>query len=279
MWKLLIMTMLALACLLFTQPALAVDYILSEDGTKIPISTAYRVSRLIYAVEDETATGFSKPTDLAIGPDECLYVLDAGNNRVVRLSLQGETLAVFTDFGALGITGATGLCVDRYNEIFIADPANARVVHVSAGGQFVEQFVQPESKLLDTSTYPFMPTKVAIDPLGYLNVLSGQDYHGIIAIDGYNEFRGYVGTNKVGYDLSSAIVQLFATDEQKEQLAKNVPAYFTNLYIDDDGYYYATVTATATQQIKKLNAVGDNIYANDAARAYGENSEEARWPA
>lgn len=276
MRKLLIITMLTLACLLFTQSALAVDYILSEGGNKIPISTAYQVKRLIYAVQDEKATSFSKPTDMVIGPDDCLYVLDAGNDRVVKLSLQGKTLAVFTDFGGKKITGATGLCVDRYNEIFIADPNNARVVHISSNGQFVEQFVQPNSKLLDTTTYPFMPTKVAIDPLGYLNILNGEDYHGIIAIDGNNEFRGYVGTNKVGYNLGKAIVQMFATDEQKEQLAKNVPAYFTNVFIDEDGYYYTTVTSTATQQIKKLNAVGVNIYANNAVQAYGENGEGAR---
>lgn len=276
MRKILIWMVLAVLCLSIAPSAMAVDYILSDDGSPIPISDAYQVSHLIYAVNDNAASSFYRPTDLVVDQEGNLYVLDAGNNRVVKLSATGETLAIFSDFGSASITGATGLCVDRFQEIYVADPTNARVVHVSSSGQFVEQFIQPDSELLDTSTYPFTPTKVAIDPLGYLNILSAQDYHGVITIDGNNEFRGYVGTNKVGYDLIKAIVQLFATEAQKEQLAKNVPAYFTSLYFDENGYYYTTVASTETKQIKKLNAVGDNIYANDEDQAYGENGMDAR---
>jgi DNA-binding beta-propeller fold protein YncE len=107
----------------------------------------------------------------------------------------------------------------------------------------------------------YKPTKVVVDPSGRIYVVNGGgDFRGIIQMDASGTFRGFFGANHNQFSLTTMFTRLFATAEQKAQIAKTLPSSDTNMYLSGDGYLY-TVSATAQMgQIKKLNALGDDVY-------------------
>ena len=244
-----------------------IDYITNYQWN-FPIPKSYWVERIIMNLDGD-AVAFNKPQDMFMDKDEILYVADSGNNRIVKLDKTGHVLNIFTvPEEHTPLKDPQGVFVHPTGSIFIADTGNARIVHISAEGEFIEQFVKPESKLLDTTTYAFKPVKVAVDSLGYLNVLSENDFHGVIQIDGDNNFVGYLGMNKVTSNWIAKFVRFFATAEQKAQLSKIIPPYFTNIFLDEEGYYYTTTAMTNVDQIKKINVVGRNTF--KAGKNYGQ---------
>jgi DNA-binding beta-propeller fold protein YncE len=84
-----------------------------------------------------TDAGFYGPRDVAIGPDDTLFVLDQGRARVVRRAPDGSTGA----FGSFGggdgqLDDPTGLGVAA-NVVAVADPTNGRIVVFDRAGRFV----------------------------------------------------------------------------------------------------------------------------------------------
>ena len=51
--------------------------------------------------------------------------------------------------------------------MYIAEKGNARILHLSPSGEFVEEFVKPDSPLLG-SEFIFEPNNVYISPTGYI---------------------------------------------------------------------------------------------------------------
>ena len=75
-------------------------------------------------------SALSTPTDLALSGSD-LFVLDAGNNRVVKLDLTTGTATVpVTD---LSWSGASGIAVDGSGVLFVADTQNHRVLRYAPG--------------------------------------------------------------------------------------------------------------------------------------------------
>ncbi|MGZ0173710.1 MAG: hypothetical protein ACKVHE_29690 [Planctomycetales bacterium] len=72
------------------------------------------------------------PYDLAGGPNEDLFAIEYGGNRVTRLNLQGETLGTFgsTGHGVGEFSTPWGLAVDSSGRIVVADTGNRRLVEL-----------------------------------------------------------------------------------------------------------------------------------------------------
>ena len=112
-----------------------------------------------------------QPTNLAIGPDENLYVSDTGNFRVQVFSPEGRFIRQLGELGkSLGqFARPKGIAVDRDGNIFVVDAAFQNVQIFNSQGEFLMFFA-------GTGTGPgqlYLPTDIAID---YDNVEFFQSY-------------------------------------------------------------------------------------------------------
>mgnify|MGYP004590096331 FL=1 len=238
-------------------------YILAPKGkTRLAMPKPYTCERVISSVAGPEVTTFNNPQDIFMSPAGDFYVADTDNRRVLRLNNNFEFVAEYTAGGTL--SAPEGVFVTKDGDMYVTDSANARIAHLDPNGEWVEDFVMPKSDLLYNVTY-FSPTKVAINPVNnYLYVVQGKQF---MTIDAANNFKGYIGTNKVGFNIFNYIVMTFATDEQKDQMSKIEPEAYYNFCIANGGKIYA-VGAEKSKRISVINTVGKNTY---PAKVYGES--------
>lgn len=101
---------------------------------------------------------FDEPSDLAIGPDGSLYIVDGhinpdSNRRIVHLSAEGEFIEAWGEkgYGPLQFEGPHSLAVDSAGRIYVGDRTNNRL-----------QVLSPEGKLLAIWTHWGRPSGVRI---------------------------------------------------------------------------------------------------------------------
>lgn len=240
------------------------DYVVI-DNHRIAIPKTYIPTKLINNINEIEGENkfFKEPLDLFITDQGEIYIADTGNDRIIKMSQQGELSQVFRGPDEKPLKRPEGIFVDEVGDMYIADTGNNRILHLSPNGSFVEEFVTPESELLDASV-PFNVSKLCVSPTGYIYLIRGES---IMVMDAMNRFRGYLGQNKVGFSLADTLIRRFASDTQKSFLAKRHAASYINLTLGSDGMIYATSRDSGEGEIKKLNTVGNNIY-----RKYGEGA-------
>lgn len=249
------------------------DYILTDEEGKLPIAVAYRPRRVLLRMDTENAY-LKSPSDLFIRGDH-LYIADTGNDRVLKLDKSFHVEREYTlNDTATPLNGPQGIYVDEWDSLYVADTGNHRVVHISDDGEWIEDFIQPDSALFDAKSYGFSPTKIEMDRFGYLCIINGSDYHGIVKLDATDRFIGYYGTNKVTNTFFDTVIRYFGTEEQKEQYIKKQPPYITNLCVGADGYMYTTNALMNDQEIKRLDQSGSNVYVKN--KSFVEEDDEGK---
>lgn len=81
-----------------------------------------------------------------------------------------------------------------------------------------------------------------------------------MAIDAYNRFAGYIGQNKIGFSLKETLIRMFASQSQINAMTKRRATSYINFTLDDKDLIYGTALDPGDGEIKKLNAVGDNVF-------------------
>lgn len=231
------------------------SYIL-DQGKRITVPTLYENVDVISEFTGTKYATLSDPQDLFYDKNGFYYIADTGNNRVLKLDKSFNVLAEIEEAGGMYLSSPTGVSADEYGDIYIADSGNSRIIHLDKEFNYVESFVKPESDLLYDVEF-FSPSKVAFDPVSkFIYVIQGKQF---MTIDALNNFKGYVGDNKVGFDLWDYIYRKFATEKQKMQMVKREPESYVNFCLADDGRLYA-VGLAESQRISVINTVGSNIY-------------------
>jgi DNA-binding beta-propeller fold protein YncE len=95
----------------------------------------------------EWAPGFYGPRRITIGPDESVYVVDSGHNRIVKFSPDGQVLASWGSEGSADgqFKGLSSVAVDPMNnKLYIADPLNSRIQVFDSNGKFLTKWSIPE---------------------------------------------------------------------------------------------------------------------------------------
>jgi DNA-binding beta-propeller fold protein YncE len=95
----------------------------------------------------EWAPGLYGPRKIAIGPDDSIYVVDSGRNRIVKFSADGQVLATWGSEGTGEgqFRGASSVTVDPINsKVYVADPLNSRIQVFDSNGKFLAKWSIPE---------------------------------------------------------------------------------------------------------------------------------------
>lgn len=239
-----------------TVAAQGTDYTIN-DGEIIAIPDVYTYSYSINTVEkDGEVSHFNQPTDLFLDDFGYLYIADTKNNRIVKMTKDGEFVQEFTESGGLTFSDPQGVFVAENGDIYIGDTGNARIVQMNSDGEAVSSYGMPESPMLaDVQTYA--PTKIGMSATGALYVLMGEN---IMMLDSDNTFRGFIGQSDIGFDFTDWLLRMVASEEQKKSIEKRNADPYTNFCLDSRGLIYASSRDTQEGQIKVLNTVGNNIY-------------------
>lgn len=253
--KRMITVALALAvffCAGVTAQARETDYVVDSEGQRMAMPRTYLVKDVITYLGEEGGNLY-EPRDIFIDQEDCIYVADSGNNRIVKLDPEGNYLDSYTGGGTLA--NPQGVFASSFGSIFVADTGNQRIVNLDEQDQIQETFVKPDSELLEDSS-DFSIHKICISSQGLIYVIKGQQF---MTMDANNEFKGFVGANSLPFSLKRTLIRMFASEEQKSRLEMEEAPPFNNFVIADNGMIYA-VAATDSARIKKLNASGANLF-------------------
>ncbi|HEY6184646.1 MAG TPA: NHL repeat-containing protein, partial [Terriglobales bacterium] len=84
---------------------------------------------------------------IAIGPDDSIYVVDSGHNRVVKFNSDGQLLTTWGSEGSADgqFKGISSVAIDpTNNKVYVADPLNRRIQVFDSNGKFLTKWSAPE---------------------------------------------------------------------------------------------------------------------------------------
>ncbi len=234
----------------------------------------------LYISEDEPAT-LNDAKDFYLSPNNEFYIVDTGNNRILRTDINFNLLACYKTFTGSRLTqevtdaeGNTvtkeaselrapyGIYVDEDDIMYIADRDNERVIKCGLDCEIITEYTKPETELYTSQS--FYCTKVLIDAAKNVYVICPAVNKGAIMYSPSGSFIGYYGANRV--EVTAAVIKnkiwrKFATESQQATMENLTPVEYANFDIDNEGFIY-TVTEVAnvsTDAVKKLNPAGANI--------------------
>lgn len=247
------------------------SYVLNQKGERVPAPVPFTVSHVVYG-ETLGIGRFSNAKDMFIDNDGFVYVVDTGNNRVVKLDQDARVVSVIGSSGDISAYGSydrttsdallnqpSGIYVTDQGEIFIADTGNSRIAVFDKTGEYQRSISAPRSTLLGDG-FQFRPTKLVVELSGLIYVINGGDYRGLMQITQEGEFLGWYAPNRLPFDIARVITRVLSNAEQMSQLTKPLPAPHDNVFIDYRGFLWTVSAYEPTHQIKRMATGGGNIY-------------------
>ena len=270
-------------------------YTYSIDGIPLESPHAYTPAVETYG---STEMGLTTPlkgvTDIVADKSGNLFIADSANNRIVVLNKRDYKVMYTIDgyvdeYGrnqtfnvpeGVFVTGDNMASEEGKDILYVCDTGNKKIIVFdlkSGSPVYVRTIDKPVTKgFLEEGEYT--PTAIAVDKYGRIFVVSRDCYKGIIVLSGYGDFTGFIGSQKVTYDLFDQIWKNFQSAEQKKTAARELPAPFNNIAVDKDGFVYATVNFGVSRMeecqkqlaaleskdpayspVKKLNSMGQEI--------------------
>jgi len=221
-------------------------------------------------------SAMSDPRDLFVGPDGRIYIVEGGNNRVDVLDPNFKFLFAISSFvNDQGVpdslNGPSGCFVtDEY--IYVADTENNRIVVFTLDGEIDHILEAPTSAVFEQNNI-YKPVALAVDSAKRIYVVSSTTYQGIIALNEKGEFQGFIGAQRVTYNIIDIIWRSFQTAEQRALSTQYISTEYNNITIDEEGFIYVTTSsidegaqrasirdkASPYAPVKKLNTAGSDV--------------------
>jgi len=233
---------------------------------------AYRVNRVIYSTTLGLDQPMRAPQSLFVRGDH-LFIVDTGNNRILDVLKDGGEYRLERVIDQVHGTepqtfnSPRDVAVDEQGNIYVSDMNNNRVLMMDKDQNFIRAYVRPDDSTFDRNM-AFLPNKITVDSSGRVFVLATNVNKGLIKYEADGTFAGYIGANKVVYNLWDYIWKsFFTTKEQRAQQDNFVPTGYENIYIDEGGFIYATNTSFSeydllydgAKPIRRLNSIGNDI--------------------
>ena len=159
------------------------------------------------------------------------------------------------------------IAVDNDGNIYVADMNNFRVLKMDKDCNVIWEFTKPLDATFDQSL-SFMPSKLAVDVANRVYVLCLNVNKGFVKYETDGVFSGFIGANTVSVNMAQYIwKRYFQTKEQRAASESFVPTEYENMYMDPDGFIYATNTIFSeydllpdkAKPIRRLNSLGSDI--------------------
>ena len=247
-------------------------YTYSIDGLALKSPTAYTASVTMTSFDMKLVTSkfgglsLNQAADVTADKDGNVYIADKGNNRVVVLDQGYHATAVISSYvdeyrNEQTLKAPEGIFVTNKKDnadgsnsyVYVCDTGNRRVVVFDKdnGYKYVKTIKCPETPLLKETD--FVPNAVAVDIYGRIFVVSKIVNEGVIVLSKEGDFTGFIGAQKVTYNLMQMIWRRFQTQEQRDAAIKNVSVSYNNVTVDMDGFVYAT--SDKIDKTKQLDAI------------------------
>ncbi len=217
------------------------------------------VGQNLYTVNDagehEPQNGLRNPADFCLDSDGNIYVADKDNNRILKMTIEGEVLDIF---GEGILRNPEGVFAADDGKVYVADTGNARIAVLDRENNLVADLGAPNDVRLENIM--FTPTKVAVDRRGYIYILLKGGNDGLMLMDITGKFQGYFGRNATQLTLSERVKRLIYTDEQIATNLNAVSPTISGMCVSGDGFIYTCTSNLSDKQIKKFNASGTNLF-------------------
>lgn len=213
--------------------------------------------------ESVTVKTMLQPTDMYAADNNCLYILDAGNSRILVLDKNMNylrTVNVTIDGAVQEFKKAKGIFVDYEEKIYIADAGGKRVLCADSNGRVFHVIDHVDSEQFGDGV-EFLPQKLVMDNAGNLYVQSTGTYSGLVVFDTDFEFNGFYGADLVqttAEALSDFFWKQFMTETQREAMANYVPLEIQNFDVTEKGFLY-TVTPSRKLEGQQVKTEIDSI--------------------
>jgi DNA-binding beta-propeller fold protein YncE len=247
------------------------SYNYDQWGEAVPSQAGYTADRAVSGY-DLGIGAFDEPSDIFIGRDETVYIVDTGNDRIVTADPElKNVIRIYDSFTMPDGTETRlrkpmGVFVSAESgDMYIADTENSRILVSDTAGNIKMEILKPESEVYD-SKRTFMPQRVVADKAGNIYTVLGNITTGAAMFSPDGEFTGFYGANRV--DATAKVAWdhfrgMFMSDEKKALRKRTVPSGITSFDIDGDFIFTCTSSSTqSTDTVKKLNAAGRNIFAD-----------------
>lgn len=245
------------------------SYTYNSGGEDVRSIAGYMYHSSIDGI-DLPSGALNRPESMFIADNGDIYIADSGNSRIIRLDERHRFIGTYGDSEGEGaLNEPKGVYVKADGTVYVADTKNSRIAVFGEDGGFVRDYPRPQSPLIG-ATFSYSPSKIMLDKRDYMFVVSDGNTQGLLQIDPNGEFKGFYGANHVGFSWSRLFVKLIATDEQRRKLAAIVPAEFSDLDIDDEGFMYTTTIGEEANQLKRLSPVGVDTLNFGVQRQYGD---------
>lgn len=258
-------------------PELVYDtYIYDNSDNPLLIPAAYQ-PEAVYTGASLGVGTFSDLSDLFYDGDGRLFLCDTRNNRVLVFSPQMELLHEISTFEQNGTTDAmdapTGVFAND-ELILVCDSNNGRLLLFHKNDySFYREIGEPEISILKErdGSYTYKPIKAVMDNAGRFYVIADGVNQGLVRLDQDGTFISFVGAPTVVPNAAEMIWRKFATKAQKDQMRQYIPTEYDSLWIDEDGFIYATSMTSETMPVVRLNSKGTDILPE--VEYYGDSSQ------
>lgn len=241
-----------------------------EVNAAVPSTNAYQVE-LIVNESVMGCTRLKEPQDIFVDNQDRTFILDSGNCRILILNSQYRCIRELKEFQYNGEVltlgkGAQGLFYRESNgKLYIADTLNDRILVSDLEGNVSRIYEKPVDELLNPEV-AYKPSKLIVDNMGIMYVVSSNVNTGALMIDSENNFLGFYGTNKIQETAAVALEYMWRsilTEEQVRQSTESFqPAQFNNIFWTEDRFVYAVspLSEELESSVVKLNALGNNVF-------------------
>lgn len=216
---------------------------------------------------EKIGSNLSYPSDLFV-TDSSLFIADTGNSRIVVTDLSGNfqmeltTAAGSTDY----LKAPQGVYVTDEGHVYVADTGNSRIVEYDEKGNYLREIGRPVTTLISDSQ-EYSPTKVAVDDAGRIYVIAYGINMGLVEFNSEGKFQGFMGATEVSVSTFTYIWKnYFSTEAQQERMETIVPTEYSNIFIDDENFIYATINNLSNEDresgadaIRRLNPTGTDV--------------------
>ncbi|MBQ7828310.1 MAG: YIP1 family protein [Clostridia bacterium] len=255
-----------------------ITYTYSIDGNILESPDAYVPDLTVDSEYMGLTNSLVDVRDVEVDDEMNVYIVDAGSNRVVVLDRYYKVKAEITEFvNEQGVpdtfNNPSGIFVaDDY--IYICDTSNSRIVMLNRDFTYHRTVQQPSSTLFETDDI-YSPIAVAVDKYGRMFIVSSTTYQGIIVMDEFDNFYGFIGAQAATVSALELIWRKFMTAEQLAVSEQIVSTEYNNIEIDDNDMVYATISSidestlegvirnkdksSTYAPVKKLNANGNDV--------------------